>query len=281
MQGPKSPAEFIDMEKKMIQTERHIEAVLAALDLLDCFQDDPFLSTKDIINRTGFTRNRVMRIVGTLMLRGYLLQDPESGLYTPGPALMKLGKVFEHNQNIVILLRPILRELALNSGESVSLYIREGLERVVLAREEGTQAIRFAVTEGQRMDLHAGAGGKVLLAYAPPEVLDAALKRGPLPSRTPQTIVDPEDLIEELKKVRNLGYSLSLGERVPDAFAVAAPVFDSKNDLVGALGIAGPLSRFTAPVKKEYLKLILEAAENLSHQLGQRGDLKRKEKVNV
>ncbi len=254
---------------------------MAALDLLDCFQGDPFLSTKEIINRTGFTRNRVMRLVGTLMLKGYLLQDPVNGFYTPGPALMKLGKIFERNQNIVILLRPILRELALNSGESVSLYIREGLERVVLAREEGTQAIRFAVTEGQRMDLHAGAGGRVLLAYAPPEVLNAVLKRGSLAQRTSQTIVDPETLLNELKKVRKLGFAVSLGERVPDSFAIAAPVFDSENELVGALGVAGPLSRFTAPVKKEYLKLILEAAENLSHQLGQRGDLKRKEEIDV
>ena len=250
------------------QAERHVEAVLAALEVMDCFLEKPAMSIKQMIEETGLTRNRVMRLTGTLLHKGYLLLDPSSGAFTPGPKIFSLSKMFENNQGLVILARPILREIALTTGESVPLYIREGFERVVLAREEGTQEVRHAVAEGQRMDLHAGAGGKVLLAFAPIEVLQAFLSNVSIEKRTSQTITDKEKLLEELKKIRKQRFATSTGERVPDACAIAAPIFDSEGSLVGALGITGPVSRFTSDTRKSYLKLIVEYANKLSERFG-------------
>ena len=250
------------------QSERHVEAVLAALEVLDCFLAQPTLTTKKIIDMTGFTRNRVMRLTGTLLTRGYLLQVDETGAFTPGPKAMALGKVFERNHNLVSLARPILRALALKTGESVSVYIREGLERIVAAREEGTQSIRYAVAEGQRMALHAGAGGKILLAFAPNEVLQTVLKGPALVRQTARTIVDKEKLTGELEKIRRRGFAESVGERVPDAGAVAAPVFDSEGRLYCAIAMVGPVSRFTPKIRKGYIQQTLAAARELSGRLG-------------
>lgn len=38
--------------------------------------------------------------------------------------------------------------------------------------------------------------------------------------------------------------------------------------LVGALGIAGPISRFTTSVLKSYQRIIVDHADKLSEQLG-------------
>ena len=250
------------------QSERHVEAVLAALDVMDCFLMAPVLTIKQLIDMTGYTRNRVMRLTGTLMHKGYLVQLSDTGSFTPGPKVMTLGKVFERNDNLVRLARPILRELALRTGESISLYVRDGLERVVLAREEGTQYIRYSVSEGQRMDLHAGAGGKVLLAYAPPEVLNALKEDERLAQHTSKTIIDFETLTAELNKIRRRGHAVSMGERVQDACAIAAPVFEESHQLICALAIVGPVSRFTAQNRKAYTDQILAAAGRLSNALG-------------
>jgi DNA-binding IclR family transcriptional regulator len=262
------------MKKPIKQSERHVEAVLAALQVLDCFLAQPNLTTRQIVDRTGFTRNRVVRLTGTLASRGYLLQAPDTGAFTPGPKALALGKVFERNNNLVTLARPILRTLALDTGESVSLYIREGLERVVLAREEGTHVIRYAVTEGQRMDLHAGAGGKILLAYAPEEVLRALLQGPGLRRRTPRTIGDRKQFAAELEKIRRRGYAESVGERVQDACAAAAPVFDSEDRLLCAIAIIGPTSRFTPANRKRYVQKVITAGRRLSEQLGRQSGSK-------
>jgi IclR family transcriptional regulator, KDG regulon repressor len=253
------------------QTERHVEAVLAALDILECFLGAPELTTKELVAATGFTRNRVMRLAGTLAHRGYLVPDG-TGAYRTGPKVFALSREFESHNGVLALVRPLLRDLALQTGESASLYAREGLERVVLAREEGTQAIRHAVAEGQRMDLHAGAGGKVILAHSPPEVLAAVLRKGPLAARTPRTITSKRKLLAELEQVRRQGHAVSIGERAADACAVAAPVFGRGSELVGALAVSGPITRFTPETRGRYAQLLIAAARRVSAQLGWDGN---------
>ena len=258
------------MAKPVKQLDRHVESVLAALDVMDCFLGEPRLSIKQIVDSTTMTRNRIMRLVGTLMHRGYVMESLEKGTYTPGPRLMALGNVFQENQNLVVLINPVLRQLALKTGESATFYIREGQERVVLAREEGTQAIRFYVAVGQRMDLHAGAAGKILLAYAPRAERNIILTSEQLKRLTPQTITNPNSLIKELERIRAQGYAVSKGERNPDAFSLAAPIFERKDQLIGSLAIAGPISRFTPESESAYLSYLMEAARLLSKRLGLR-----------
>jgi DNA-binding IclR family transcriptional regulator len=250
------------------QTERHVDAVLAALDILECFLAAPELTTKEIVASTGFTRNRVMRLAGTLAHRGFLVTDG-AGRYRTGPKVLALSKVFERHHGILPLVRPLLREIALQTGESATLYVREGLERVVLAREEGTHSIRQAISEGQRMDLHAGAAGKVILAYSPPELVETVLAKTGMPRRTSTTITSKPRLLKELKTIRARGYGVSLGERAADAIAIAVPVLGYEDELVGALAVAGPVSRFTPEIRKSHATLLLAAAAKLGRQMGQ------------
>lgn len=249
------------------QSERHVEAVLAALHIMDCFLAAPTLGIKQIMDATGYTRNRVMRLTGTLVHKGYLVLDEASRAYSLGTKIPALSNVYEPRQEIILQVNPVLKKIAYHTGESVSFYIREGFDRVVLAREEGTQAIRYTVSEGQRMDLHAGAGGKVLLAFASDEVVSSFLSKRTLGKHTQQTITTKKKLIAELKKIQKQGFATSRGERVPDAYAIAAPVFDAAGDLLGALGIAGPAGRFTPPLRKAHQQMIVNHARRLSKQL--------------
>jgi len=254
--------------KSVKQFDRHVESVLAALEIMDCFLHHPKLNFKQIGDLTNMTRNRITRLIGTLMHMGYVMEGVESSTFTPGPKLKALGNIFETNQNMVLLTHSILKELALKTGESATFYIRESRERVVLAREEGTQAIRFSVSVGQRMDLHAGAAGKVLLAYAPEIERDIILKKGSLPRFSPQTITNPTRLLKELAQIKSVGFAISRGERNPDAFAMAVPVFERKNHMVGAIAIAGPITRFTPEAEKKFLADLKQSAALLCHRFG-------------
>jgi len=247
---------------------RHVEAVLRALDLLDCFQHQPALSLKEMSVLTRMTRSRVTRLAGTLESRGYLLHDKENGRFRLGPRLLTLGKLFESNNNLVSLARPILKDLVMATGEMASLYVIDGRERVALVREPGTHKISYSITEGQRMELYAGAAGKVLLAFSPPELRTKVLQQKVLKKLTPETIVNPDKLKRELETIRQRGYAFSEGERVQDVWSVAAPVFDHTNKVCSAVGITGPLYRFPRQVRHRYLKIVLGKARDLSRRLG-------------
>jgi DNA-binding IclR family transcriptional regulator len=118
------------------------------------------------------------------------------------------------------------------------------------------------------MDLHAGAAGKIILAYSSAELVETVLAKAGLPERTAATITDKPALLMELENVRNQGYAVSTAERAADACALAAPVFEYGHELVGALCISGPISRFTVPIRESYANLLVAAAIQLSRQLG-------------
>jgi DNA-binding IclR family transcriptional regulator len=250
------------------EMSRHVEAVLRALDLLDCFQHRPTLSLKEMAGLTRMTRSRVTRLAGTLESKGYLLHEKTSGRFRLGPRLLTLGKLFESSNNLVSLARPILKELVEATGELASLYVLDGLERVALARERGTHEISYSVTEGQRMELHAGAAGKVLLAFAPPEVQAKILDKKRMKRLTSHTVVDPEVLTRELETIRRKGYAWSEGERVADVWSVAAPVFDHTKQVCCSIGITVPLYRIPKRMQLRYTKILTDKARMLSDRLG-------------
>ncbi len=255
------------MRKRAKESGRHVVAVLASLDLLDGFVGNPAQSVSEISSRTGFPRSRVMRLAGTLESRGYLNFDGESGRYRLGPQLMTLGRSFESGLDVIALARPVLREVAAITGESASLYSIEGLDRVVLARESGTHPVRFAVTEGERTALHAGAAGKVLLAFSPESVREATLARS-LPRLTPQTITDRAALERELARIHSQGYAASRGERIADVSSLAVPVFNRNGTLAGAIAIAAPVNRMSAAVRAQHVQTLIAAGRRLTESLG-------------
>lgn len=250
------------------QTDRHVEAVLAACEIMDSFLYCPNQTLKQIIDKTNLTRNRVMRLAGTLEARGYLHRDPRTGSYGLGTMIMSLGRVYEGQSNLGTLGQPILQELASTTGESASIYVLDNQERVVLAREEGKSDVRLAITVGQRMPVDLGAGGKLLLAFGPKEVRDNILNSRRLSKAASGAMTNPSKLADELDRIKTQGYACSLGERVLDAGAVAAPIFGLENRFLGALGIAGPIHRFTPETLPGKIKLVMSAAAELTWKLG-------------
>ena len=256
------------MKQRTKEASRHVDVVLRALDILECFENDTAISIKQIIDQTGLTRSRAMRLIGTLESRRYIVEDPRTRNFYPGIKLSILGKAFERYNNVEIITRPVIKRVAMETGESATFYVIDGSERVALVREEGTHAIRLSVVEGQRLPIHAGASAKIMLAFGPEELLEKKLANGTLPKITSHTITDPNQLKEEIEKVRKQGYAISKGENIIDANAIAAPVFDFNQELIGAIGIAAPSHRLKDSQIKDRLKIILRAAEEVSAKFG-------------
>ena len=247
---------------------RHIEAVIKALDILDCFLTRPSLTLKDINGFTHLNRSRIIRLAGTLTSRGYLIYNSQEKQFHLGPRLLSLGKVFEADNTLISLARPFLRELVQETGELASLYVIDGLERVALLREKAVHDISYSVVEGQRMELYAGAAGKVLLAFASSDIQSEVLTKKFLKRLTSRTMTDPDKLAKELEKIRRKGYACSEGERVSDVWSVAAPVFDHTKQICCSIGITGPLYRIPKRMQLRYTKILTDKARKLSDRLG-------------
>jgi len=250
------------------ESERYVEAVQKALSILECFTGtETELSLKQLTEKTGLTKSRILRLCGTLAGQDFLMRMPWSS-YRLGPKLMMLGKMYERTNTLASLAQPILLELASLTGETASLFVLEGAKRLCLARVESPSPIRYTIREGDLLELYTGAGGKALLAYASEEFRRRILNGGILKRFTSSTIIERDRLEEEFEVIRRQGYAVSKGERTPEAAAIAAPVFDHESKVCGVLTVAGPIQRFSAEHCQEMLKSLLNSTRKLSLLLG-------------
>lgn len=135
-----------------------------------------------------------------------------------------------------------------------------------LGRETPTFS-KTDVRAGCRRPQTGEAGGSVLLAYAPHEVLDAILEK-PLERFTDGTITDAGALKRALRRIREDGAHVALSDLEEDTFSIAAPIFDDRSQAVASFSIAGPLMRLDHTKQERYLQLIREASRELSEGLG-------------
>jgi DNA-binding IclR family transcriptional regulator len=260
-----------EINKTPKESAKQIESVDKALSILECFSDRATeLSLKQLSEKTGLYKSRILRLCGTLMAHGFLIRM-EGSHYRLGPKLMMLGKIYERSNSLVLIARPILRELASITGESAKLFVIQGTKRVCLVREKGTNPLSYHVEEGDSFELYAGAGGKALLAYSSREFRDKVLAEKVLKRLTPATIVERSRLEEEFAAIRERGYALSQGEIFSEVAGMAAPVFNHEGSVCGSVTIAGPTQRFTEDRRQGLLDSLLDAARKLSQLLGNEG----------
>ncbi|UCG39234.1 MAG: IclR family transcriptional regulator [bacterium] len=254
--------------KSVRESDRQVDTVAKAMAILNCFSvSEPELSLKALSEKTGLYKSRIMRLCGTLSAQGFLVKTARA-TYELGPRIMILGKIYENTHNLFHSAGSILDELVTATGESAAIFMREGMSRFCVIQRVGPSSLRYTVREGEPLPLHAGAPGKVLLAWAPEDIRSRVLGDKALRKYTARSITARKELERELDSVRLKGYATSEGEVVPDAVSLAAPVFDHEGKVDYAIHLGGPAQRLTPGRLDEILPPLREAARRLSFLLG-------------
>ncbi|MBL1117873.1 IclR family transcriptional regulator [Streptomyces sp. 110] len=236
-----------------------VRSVLRALDLLALFDESHrSRSVRELTDATGLAKSTVVRLVATLEQRG-LLWSRGDGRLTPGAGLLRWAALAQDAWRLPPEAVECLRVLSVRSGgESSRIYIRQGGSRVCVAQHEGTQQLRHVVRIGEEMPLWAGASGHVLLIGGSSRTLSrvaSAAGRGP----------DFASVLETRARLAaERGWAVSHGEREDGVSAVAAPVTDAAGQVVAAVGLGGPTSRFTDERVESFRPALTEAAKRLS-----------------
>jgi DNA-binding IclR family transcriptional regulator len=106
----------------------------------------------------------------------------------------------------------------------------------------------------------------VLLCGLDDARLDAVL--GKLTTYTPHTITGRAELRKELARVREQGYAIAVDELEVGLTAVAAPIRNAHADVVASMSVSGPSFRLPEDTLAEVVRMVVEAAAEVSHRLG-------------
>lgn len=197
---------------------------------------------------TGATKSLVYRVLAELERRRYVTRL-EDGTYSLGLATVELGGAFAAQMPLMTSVRRVCRWLADFTEETVNLGVLQGDHVLYLMREEGGRSVYALSFVGKLLPANAVALGKALLARLAPERVPEIFARqlqteGRLAALTEDTITSPEDLMEDLARVRQRGYAEELGEAVGGrcCMAVTAPFDDRSQSAVG-IGVSMDASR--------------------------------------
>lgn len=250
-----------------------VQALDRALDMLELLatSEGP-LRLVELSERVGLHKSTVHRLLATLARRRYVERDPVSGCYRLGLKVFELGSWFFNHIELRHEARPFMQQLVDQTLETAHLGILDDGQVVYIEKVESPQTIRMYSGLGKRAPAHCTSMGKVLLAALPEAELDLIIARRGLPRYTSNTIVDPVELKEHLRRVRAQGFAIDDTEHEEAVRCAGAPVRNYRGEVVAALSVAAPAVRLTRERMTEVVELVRTTALKISRRLGYSGD---------
>jgi IclR family KDG regulon transcriptional repressor len=237
--------------------------------ILDCFSPErPAWSLAELSAHLGLPKSTLHRFLVSLESHAILCRDFNDKRWRPGYRLLTWGSLAAESTGLRQFARPVMRDLVAATGETAILTVYRDHEVVCIEKVETSHSVRMTLDVGMHRHAHAGASSKVLMAYLPDEEVQAIVQNKGLPRLCRNTITAPDELRAELTRIREIGYAESHEETDPGAWGVATPICNRAGDVVAAIGIAGPSSRFTEGLHQRYVALCRQAARRISALLG-------------
>jgi DNA-binding IclR family transcriptional regulator len=244
-----------------------IQSVDRAIRILFALQGERRLGIADLAVRLDLAPSTVHGIVKTLAAHHMVVQDPASGRYQLGPAVLRLGNVYLDSLELRSRAVRWSEELARRTGLAVRTGVLAGDDVVIIHHEPRPDGSRQMPEIGIVIPAHASALGKAQLAFLTEEttrVLDS-----PLRSMTGATVTEPAELRKQLDEVRESALAEENDEAVLGESSVAAPIFGANGHAIGAIAVVLPSSEWPAP--DTVAGALREAARNVSRELGAAG----------
>lgn len=240
-----------DLESDGDARSGHVRSVVRALTMLSALV--PGRSTvTELASAAELPVPTAIRILKTLEASGYISRDAD-GSYLYGPAAIWMAVKLDPRGAISHAIRLATQDLSTKFNETVAFFMRDRNERVCVESAESTREVRWVCRQGQRMPVHLGAAGHILIAYGTPE------------AEAPEFAAIGSSAYASLQivAIRQMGYATTELESTNDSWGIAAPVFE-EGVFYGALACGIPLSRATDELRGQVTQACLAAAKAAS-----------------
>ncbi len=249
-----------------------VQSVDRALSILELISDyNEGLGITEISEKTDLHKSTVHRLLGTLMYKGFVVQDTITNKYRISLKLYELGTKRIEDLDILNASKPYTKRLMEELNEVVHLVIRDKNDIIYIDKVEADNTIRMASNIGRRSPLYCTSVGKAILAFTDEKEVEDIWKNSNVQKLTPNTIIDFQLFKEELEKIREQGYAEDDEENELGVRCIGAPVFNFHGEVEGAISISGPTIRVTKDKVEKIAEAVKKYADLISIELGYRG----------
>jgi DNA-binding IclR family transcriptional regulator len=193
-----------------------------------------------------------------------------AGTYVLGSGLIELSELALGSMDLRQFAAEHLRQLQQQTGHTVHLAQLTGDEIVYIDKVDSRafDAVKLPSRIGRAVSIYASAVGKVILAYLSRQERDRLLSHVTFERYTDTTFADRESLEAELVRVAERGWASDNGEHDAYVMCVAAPIKDSRGQVIAAVSITAIEVIATLEQLTGKLPLLLDTAALISKELG-------------
>tara|TARA_B100002003_G_scaffold199607_1_gene190645 strand:+ start:374 stop:1132 length:759 start_codon:yes stop_codon:yes gene_type:complete len=245
-----------------------MKTIKKALVILNQFSNArPVWGVTELSAATGINKSIVHKILASLIEGDLIARDPENRRYRLGSGIVRLAGRHLSNLQPLEIARPHLFRLWEETAETIHYTISNKGVNLIVQVYESPQSLRVSAHLGETGSYHGTAAGKVFLAFGNIQT-KSQIFASPLEKHTPKTIADKNQLEAEIDQVRQDGFATSQEELEIGFCALSAPVIDPAGNMLGAVTVAIPVSRFNEKNVQHCRSLLFQATHKIMEEFG-------------
>ncbi len=246
-----------------------VARVIAVLRVLAESQEP--VAVQEVARQVGLAPSSAHRLLGLLVDTNMAERDANARRYHIGREFSRMAALVSARCDPAQQAMPYLHRLA-NICDEVSIFgVYHPAERIMsfAGRVDGKNPLTYRIELHRALPVFWGSSGQAILAYLPIEerrLICAEAGASLTDGRPP---IPWDEMEARLEDIRAQGYAITYGEKLPGAVGTSAPVFNA-HGIVGSLTITMPRFRYDPDTHERVVAPLLEAARELSHELGYR-----------
>ena len=241
----------------LARTEQ-LATVHRALTALELIAANGNMNLTQLAARMNIGMTTAHRLVGTLTAREWVTKNADLS-YSIGSGMTSLLAPVDVAADMRTLLRPLMEDLWVKTGETIHLTKLDGRHVVYLDQLVSTQPVRSVSRVGGRSPAHCVSPGIAQLSRQNAEYMDWFLAE-PLRRYTKNSTTDPALFRALLAKVRTRGFAVNLGGFQEDVGGVSVALTGPNGIPLAALSVCAPVFRFKVKNTDAIGELLLETA---------------------
>lgn len=223
------------------------------------------MTLADIARAAKLDRSATQRLVFTLEALGYLRRVTDTRNYALTAKVLQFSHNYLHANELIDRASPYLLEISRQLGETTNLHELDGHEVVFVARFPGRHLMNIDVVVGSRVPAFFTASGTAILSRLSEAEQRDILERTTLRQITPLTQIDPDVLLDRVRRAGEAGYSVISNEAMMGNISVAAAITDEHGRAVAAVNVSVSTSRWTPEdAEREFAPHVQVAASSMS-----------------
>lgn len=226
-----------------------VKSLEKSVDIIEALNRLHSAELREISAELDMNKSTIHNHLSTLLEQDYVVKDGNE--YQLSLKFLHIGGTLRKEFEVFDAAKPRIDQLALNTGELVTLATPDRGLAVILYRAKGKKAVDIDTHVGGEVTLHNSALGKAILAHLSRPQIEKCIEKHGLPAVTPNTITDRETLYDELETIRERGYAFDDEERWRGLRCIGLPILTDDGDVKGAISLSAPKSRMDDDTKRE------------------------------